>query len=193
MIWSTTNGKCGRLTSNLFIVWLCFCFTPLCPFVVSQSLEDIINSNIRVEVLVAGENSSEIESFVKRELRSIGDVDIVDGDENPEVIVSLVSVSISVNERDYGISLSTVFMETFNVPMSFLGSLGIDSLVSSRLSMYVDHGYRSAVKVSNHKNWVLPKNEIRDNIQRLVAELDTELLDLLRQERREKLKLLDQY
>lgn len=144
-----------------------------------------------VAVDVTGHRAKEVESFLKRELRSLGDIEIVGPSDYSDHSISVVSVKVSVGtDNEVGISLAIlVHKPVFNFLPKFLVDTSVpDSTMAELIKESIVSETEDAVIIDRFSNWIVGRDELQERIQTLVAEIDIETFEPARERIRKSLR-----
>ena len=141
--------------------------------------QDLPKFNARVEVAVSAEKEIRglVISFINRELRSLGDVELVQY--NPELVLSILAMEAKArNNYPLGVVLSVVILKKFN-PKTLSLIVAEEykktaSIMMSDLYYYRDHWLR-----------VGSTDDLKDLCSEIVADFDAQYLEESRNSYRE--------
>jgi len=135
---------------------------------------------VKLDIKADEEITNEIHSYISRELRSLGDVEVVK--KNPKYIIQIVAVAL-VEEtntgRHIGVALSTVTLQPLssNRFVQFL----LDEQIKGKVD---DHSYKSLKNLVNSANYCYDhslRSGNREDLQiickKVVATFDVEILN----------------
>jgi hypothetical protein len=132
---------------------------------------------IRVVVSVGSDSDSskaEIESYVKRELRSIGDVEIVEKNANAEL--ALVEVEINSGGSVIGYAISSV--GTVKAPLEYFRK-ALGDLDKDRREALLEN-FSATEIVNMHSISYTPFRELKTYCSKIVASFDSGVLERIR-------------
>ena len=153
-----------KAISFLFIVFTCL-------------LSHASDVNFPVAVNVTGAVSNEINSYIKRELRDLKDVSMVDS-EDATIILEIVSLETR-NEAGTKTGYALSIVITSRYPKGFWSNFG--AATSHPLSSQDVGALQSLtddlVRVEDHEIRTLPRDQLKMVCQGIAARLDSELLE----------------
>jgi hypothetical protein len=124
--------------------------------------------------------STKISSYIKRELRSLNDVEI--DEENPSWVISIVAQPIKVGQNSVGVAISTVIIESFE-------SYGLNDFVIYELRDHFDSVTSKFYILKNQYIQTGGEEHLKRMCEGIVADFDNDYLEPTRKFRREKKKL----
>lgn len=124
----------------------------------------------RVSVVVSADNNikPKVESYIDRELRSLGDVVVTD--DNPDWILNIVALeSKTKGGYESGVVLSVVALKSFDKE-------AVMSTVSARNKGWVSDAISNLHEFSSHSLRIGAPEELRSICSGIVADFDTKFL-----------------
>ena len=163
--------------------------------VVAQTYDDAFDNltrNRRVSIDISGTNDNEkiVQSYLARELRSLGDMEIVDYQPDYALKIIVVDITLGGNQAGYAIAFLAlnVYGElTFNnvsrhlIPPSqregYLLSGSFEPEYYQRNKDAIVNSYR---QIESYRLIVIPEEKLRQACEEYVAQIDTQLFESTR-------------
>jgi hypothetical protein len=146
-----------------------------------------IKTKIAVNVSASDSVKSEFESFVKRELRSLKDVEIVESDQDHTLAFVVLETKTSAGLTT-GYAVSHVLTHRFSrevIPLMFGKKLSKEDL------NWLGQATESAVFLDDHKLLTCGPDKLRSIAEKLVAQYDSDTLEPGRQNLRKLMEIME--
>ena len=138
------------------------------------------SASVVVKVSAQSELTSQIESYVKRELRALHDVSLTEDQEHADYCISIVALQLSNRASDNaGYAISTVVSSPFkSETLSLIVSAAGGN--TNLLSAYSTNS-TGLVTIQGHDLRIAPPNKLKRTCEELVAHIDSEYFEPDRQ------------
>lgn len=139
--------------------------------------------SIRVNVVVSGDNQNTVSSYIKRELRSLGDVQI--SDQDPACVINISSSKVMLDDESriigHAISWSVDMLLDRKLESIFQDCSGNSEYTRAEISKIQELGTGLGIGVNLGLTiWVVPKDNLKSSCEEVVAQIDTDILEELR-------------
>jgi hypothetical protein len=139
------------------------------------------HGTVSVDISASATDKSPISSFIRRELRSLSDVDITDS--RPDYIIEVVAIEDQTKTgAHFGYTLSTVVLETFPTNSLAFFQIGNTNTLTALEKVCANYSIVCA-------HFVVTGSDMRELCSRVVAQCDTDVFDYDRQNYAKAMKL----
>lgn len=138
--------------------------------------------SIPVFVDVSGQNTETIESLIKRELRTIGDVVLVNWNDDYEYKIKITGVPTIIGDRDYGHAISVLYLSPVAKyhPLQLTMFHKLDSTKAVSIADEINMWYLTAVHFEANYCITVPKESSGLIIRDLISRFDLDFLEKVR-------------